>query len=569
MYELVNQIDPQKFYSLSKQAFDEMLLSGITTVGEFHYFHHDFQNGAERNYNFDDIIIKAATDSGIRLVLLNTFYQRGGFGIPLSEAQKRFETKNVNEYLCNLDRLAQTLNPKIQSLGIVAHSVRAADIEDILLLYKYHNLPFLSVQIHIFLSFNRAARIRKLPFHMHLEEQQKEIEDCLKATKKSPLRLLIDSLESIGENSLENFTAVHLTQTSSELFHEFSAKRGNVVICPLTEGNLGDGVPMFLENVSEQTKKKNFPALSLGSDCNARIDFSEEMRWLEFSQRMKFSQRGMWVDLARSSRVADNLFHYATKGGARALGFPENSIGEICVGAKADFCALRFFSENSDDKKNILDTFIFGGLSVGNVGEKRNFIEISGVCVGGEWKEKKNISHPPFTSLLQQISSPSSLQPEISQKLPPVVSLAVELISISSLSGSEGPMATFLTDYLSSRDYHVINQRVGKTDRFNIFAAPKSSRDKHVTVLLNTHIDTVPPYFPASVDLVNQLIRGRGACDTKSIIAAQLCAAELLRKEGIDDFGAKKNFLRCNKIFRRVVVRRRGRSGPHWYESCQ
>jgi formimidoylglutamate deiminase len=196
---------------------------------------------------------------------------------------------------------------------------------------------------------------------MHLEEQPREIEDCLAATGRTPAQWCLDRLAADNR-----FTAIHCTHTSTESLGRLIAAGANVCACPLTEGNLGDGIRALTES-SGATR-----ATCLGSDSNARIDFIEEMRWLEYAQRLARGQRGCLAD--GSGGLAVPLFGCATAYGARALGL---NAGSIEPGATADFASLDLDHPTLAGwrEETLLDTVIFGG-DAGLI--KR-------VCVGGRW----------------------------------------------------------------------------------------------------------------------------------------------------------------------------------------
>ena len=342
MYGLVDGMDEERLFALSSQAFREMLASGITTVGEFHYLHHDRRR---EGYAFDPVVLQAAAQVGIRIVLLSAFYKEGGIGKPLSAAQERFRSRSPEEYWEAFDALAERLDPATQTLGAVVHSVRAAGLDDL-------------VSVH-------AESVRRgLPFHMHLEEQRLEIEDCRSAYGATPMALLNERLQFD-----ERFCAVHCTHTEPSDMERFLAAGGNVCICPLTEANLGDGIPELGSAFVDG-------ALSLGTDSNARISFPEEMRWLEYGQRLRSEGRGVLRD--REGQVARVALAAATSGGARALGL---DCGALRVGAWADFLTLDLDAPALAgwEDGSLLDAFVFGaGTEV-----------ISEVCVGGRWTEAR------------------------------------------------------------------------------------------------------------------------------------------------------------------------------------
>lgn len=343
MYELVDRMDAATLLALAGQAYREMLAAGITTVGEFHYLHHD---ASAAGYAFDELMLQAAADAGIRIVLLNAYYGTGGCDRPLTGGQKRFHTGGIDEYWQQMDRLEATLDGRTQSLGTVAHSIRAASLDEIADLHE-------------------TATRRHLVFHMHLEEQTREIEACLAAYGKPPMALLNERL-AIDPR----FTAVHCTHTALSDLEEFLAAGGNVCLCPLTEGNLGDGVP----NVRQIVKRHG--RICLGTDSNARISMTEEMRWLEYVQRLITRSRGVCVD--ESGRVAPYLWRAATVNGARALGI---RAGSIEPGHAADLITLDLSAPSlagwSDE--TLLDSFIFGGGAEA----------VGATCVAGRWVYSK------------------------------------------------------------------------------------------------------------------------------------------------------------------------------------
>jgi len=208
MYELVASLDVEAARGAYVRAFSEMRDAGITTVGEFHYLHHA---GDGPDYAFDRVVLEAARAVGIRLALLNVFYATGGIGPELAGAQRRFRSEGLAGYWAQLDRLNGMRDPALQSLGVVAHSIRAVPLGDI-------------AELHA-----EAAR-RRLPFHMHVEEQPGEIEESVAAYGRRPMAALLDTLTTTG-----NFTAVHCTHTDPADMGRFLAAGGTV-----TNGSLTD-----------------------------------------------------------------------------------------------------------------------------------------------------------------------------------------------------------------------------------------------------------------------------------------------------------------------------------------
>ncbi|KAK5965821.1 5-methylthioadenosine/S-adenosylhomocysteine deaminase, partial [Trichostrongylus colubriformis] len=182
-----------------------------------------------------------------------------------------------------------------------AHSARAVSFDNIRKLYKF-------------------AVEKNLAFHIHLEEQPKEIEDCMRflGEKKGPSDVLLETLE-IGAL----FTAVHATYTPLSNVKKLTRCGANVVICPCTEGYLGDGIPHVIDNQH----------ISFGTDCNNRISFLEEMRWACYTQQMRHNSRSV------GALSASRLLHNATMGGARSLSV-DNVTGSIEIGKQLDFVSF-------------------------------------------------------------------------------------------------------------------------------------------------------------------------------------------------------------------------------------
>jgi formimidoylglutamate deiminase len=339
MYRLVESLSAETLYDLSRQAFREMLRCGITCVGEFHYVHHDHSG---EGFALDEIILNAARDAGIRMVLLQTYYQIGGIGRPLEGGQRRFRCDSPRKFWRQFDRLAgQPGNPRI-SFGAAVHSVRAATIADL-------------VSIH-------AESVRRgLVFHIHVEEQRREIDDCTAAYGLAPMALLNQRLEVD-----ERLTAVHCTHTTPEDLRAFVQSGGSICLCPTTEGNLGDGIPDIAAIRSAAG------VICLGTDSNVRLCPTEDMRWLEYVQRLRSESRGVLTD--DEGRVASNLFRMATESGARSLGL---NCGSIAAGNLADFVTLDLKAPPLAgwSPETLLDGWVFG------TGED----VVDGVCVGGTW----------------------------------------------------------------------------------------------------------------------------------------------------------------------------------------
>ena len=301
MYKLVGELTVDSFTEMCVDSFSEMRSAGITTVGEFHYLHHD----QEEDFAMDQAVLDAANEVGIRIVVLHGFYAHGGFGISTSGGQKRFKTSCIDNWWKQLDDLTSSVDGNMQRVGTVAHSVRAVDIESIVA------IALGSIQ-------------RGMPMHIHLEEQRQEIETCLEAHGVTPMALLNDAIEVSPM-----VTAIHCTHTSPADMEQWLSTGGNVCLCPLTEANLADGLCDMHRIV------KQGGCISLGTDSNARISMLEEMRWMEYAQRICREERGVCVD--QVGNMANFLLEAATLNGARSLGLQS---GKIQVGKLADFTVI-------------------------------------------------------------------------------------------------------------------------------------------------------------------------------------------------------------------------------------
>lgn len=300
MYELVDSLDEARLFELSRATFREMRRAGITTVGEFHYVHH--VDPAAADFRLDAAVIEAARAAGIRLVLLESYYRTGGPGRPLEGGQRRFDGVSPERFLAHCEQLATALDPQRESFGLAPHSLRAVAPDDLAVLAA------------------EASR-RGWPLHIHLEEQRREIEECLAAWGRRPVDLAVEAVGSHGGCA----TGIHLTHTGEDDLARLFALGWTMALCPLTEGNLGDGLP----SVGDVAPPRH---LALGSDSNLRISMVENLRWLEAVQRLRTERRGVLGE-----RPALELLRAATVGGARSLAV---AAGAIAPGQWADFLAI-------------------------------------------------------------------------------------------------------------------------------------------------------------------------------------------------------------------------------------
>jgi formimidoylglutamate deiminase len=309
MYLAANKLSPEAVYHVSRMAFLEMALSGITTVGEFHYLHHAAGGAAydDRNLLAAQVLL-AAHEVGLRIALLRTAYVRSNFGKPASEWQKRFVTPRVERFIDDTEALREVVprlcRPGSAWVGVAPHSVRAVPLDYLTQVAGY-------------------AQANNLPLHMHVAEQPAEVETCLQEHGRRPVELL-------HEHGLldSRFTGIHAVHISADEVRYLGEARSNVAACPTTERNLGDGVAPARDLFQAGA------GICFGSDSNVQIDLLEDARGLEYHLRMKQLERVILAPDDAPDALAKRLFRSATETGTESVGGPG---GALEVGRPADF----------------------------------------------------------------------------------------------------------------------------------------------------------------------------------------------------------------------------------------
>ena len=310
MYRLVQLLAPEDVEAIARHLYIEMLKHGYTTVAEFHYLHNDrdgrpYADKAE----MANRIVGAAGDGGIALTLLPVLYAHGGFGHRvLSPAQRRFggDPAFVLELLREV--AAFHLPNALLRLGVAPHSVRAVD-------------ALLLTEI-----VDAATRLDPtLPIHMHVSEQVGEVTECIETQGTTPLAWVRDLVE-IGPR----WCFIHATHLTQLEMKSLAATGASVGLCPTTEANLGDGIFEFTPWFEARRP------WSIGGDSHVAVSPFEELRALEYSQRLRHRVRNVIAD-EDSPDVAANLWLGAAAGGAQSTGQPT---GMIAVGRRADFVVL-------------------------------------------------------------------------------------------------------------------------------------------------------------------------------------------------------------------------------------
>ncbi|GFM62699.1 formimidoylglutamate deiminase [Pseudomonas cichorii] len=344
MYRLVGKISAPQVGVIARQLYIEMLKGGFTSVAEFHYVHQDtngkpYADPAELALQ----ISQAATSAGIGLTLLPVLYSHSGFGGQApNEGQRRF-IHSTESYLDLQARLRPVIAAQAaQNLGLCFHSLRAVTPQQI--------------------GEVLAASDRQCPVHIHIAEQQKEVDDCLSWSGRRPLQWLYENVPVD-----QRWCLVHATHAEPDEV-ALMAQSGSVAgLCLTTEANLGDGIFPAVDYIARGGR------WGIGSDSHVSVSVVEELRWLEYGQRLRDQRRNR---LYRSDQpmVGRTLFDAALSGGAQALG---QSIGRLEAGQRADWVVLDgsdpYLATASGDA--ILNRWLFAG------GDR----QVRDVLVNGRW----------------------------------------------------------------------------------------------------------------------------------------------------------------------------------------
>ncbi|MGB3626278.1 MAG: formimidoylglutamate deiminase [Henriciella sp.] len=336
LYNFIRVAAPEDIEAISALAFAEMLEGGFTRVCEFHYLHNDpagwpYADPAEMAGR----IVQAAEAAGIGLTLLPVFYAQAGFGgQPPSDGQKRFlnAVDSFDRLIDRAGRHCERLEGAV--LGVAPHSLRAVTPEQLAAVCA--------------LQPNR-------PIHIHIAEQVKEVEACLEWSGARPVEWLLEHADVD-----DHWCLVHATHTSETEQRQLAMSGAVAGICPVTEANLGDGIfdlPVFLEAGGR---------FGVGSDSNVSIDASDELRLLEYGQRLRFRQRNV-INTGSGGSSGRMLYEAALEGGNRASG----TSAQLAPGHSADILVLAPSEvlPATDANDAILDEWVFrrGKASISEV----------------------------------------------------------------------------------------------------------------------------------------------------------------------------------------------------------
>jgi formimidoylglutamate deiminase len=353
MYALANRIEPEDLQIVATQLFVEMLKSGYTSVAEFHYLHRAAPGARFLDVNpLWEAVSNAAHTAGIGLTFLPTLYQSSDFGgQPLKPEQARFFL-DTDEFLRAVERRIgderradnRASNHMLRT-GAAFHSLRAVPLDHL----------------------RRAALALRgidasMPVHIHVAEQMLEVRACERATGRRPIELLLDQ-----ELLTPHWCVVHATHATAVELEGLVAAGAAVCVSISTEANLGDG---FFDAARFFNMNGR---LCVGSDSQSTVSPAEELRWLEYQQRLRKRRRGV-LAAESESHVGTRLWRDAALNGARALG---QAVGSIAVGCRADWLVLddQHPSMAGASADTVLDRLLFAG------GDQA----IRHVMVGGQW----------------------------------------------------------------------------------------------------------------------------------------------------------------------------------------
>jgi formimidoylglutamate deiminase len=349
MYDFVGRLTPATLEAIASQLYVEMLKSGYTAVAEFHYLHHEADGRPYADLaEMSERILAAAKTAGIGITHLPVLYNASGFGgKPVGADQRRF-LNDPARFLRLIEGLRSRHrdDPQIR-IGIAPHSLRAVTPE--------------TLQEAV---VGLASMDGDAPIHIHIAEQTKEVEDCLAWSRQRPVEWLLEHQPVDRRWCLVH--ATHMTGSETRNFAKSGAVAG---LCPTTEANLGDG---FFPAGKYLAHGGRF---GIGSDSHISVSPIEELRWLEYGQRLVTRRRNLLApDSPSGSHIGAAIYRGALDGGALALG---RDIGRIAVGARADLLVLDLNSPNLIGKTG--DTLIDAMIFAGNLNPVRD------VMVGGRF----------------------------------------------------------------------------------------------------------------------------------------------------------------------------------------
>jgi formimidoylglutamate deiminase len=290
MYQCALSVDPEQMENIAAMLYTEMLRNGYTHVCEFHYLHHDKNGKPYLNLaEMGERLLVAAKRAGIRITLIPVFYQRGGFGKAAQPRQRRFLSAHTTEYLKLLDASLKLVQQYEHArLGFSVHSLRAVNFEDIIETF--------------------SATSSALPFHIHVAEQLKEVSECVDACGARPMQWVLDHLPVS-----DRFNLVHSTHLDEGELKRVASSGATVVLCPSTEGNLGDGIFPMREYCQANGR------WCIGTDSHIGLQPLEELRMVDYRQRITSHLRNTFQSNAAMYMVNESTIRGRLAAGKKSI----------------------------------------------------------------------------------------------------------------------------------------------------------------------------------------------------------------------------------------------------------
>lgn len=349
MYNCALSMTPDQVEATATMLYTEMIRKGYTHVAEFHYLHHDKTGKPYSNpVEMGERLIAAALTAGINITLIPILYKTGNFGEVPQPRQRRFISQKIDSYLLLLQETAKVVSSNPNSrLGFGIHSLRAVELTDIIT------------------TFQEGPKT--IPFHLHAAEQLKEVEDCLAYCNRRPIEWILESLPVS-----DRFHLVHCTHMNDFEVSALAKTGANVVLCPGTEGNLGDGI----FRLSDYAKYGG--NWSIGTDSHISLNPLEDLRWLDYAQRLVTHKRNIF------DHPAHVLITKALHSGRKAM---EDTISRKFFEVKSPFDAVVFDGDSpllaKSGSANLLSSILY----------TCDASDILGTIINGKWVVKDQRHH--------------------------------------------------------------------------------------------------------------------------------------------------------------------------------
>ena len=338
MYDFVQRLTPEQYEAIGAFVYLEMIKSGMTAVGEFHYVHHAPDGSRYTNHaEMSDRLIVAAEHAGIAITMLPVLYAHAGIGLPPRDEQRRFVHTDVDDFLALVDHLRRgNANHANVRLGIAIHSLRAVAPDE------------LAVAVEATLAADPAARL-----HIHVSEQPREVEEIRAGLGARPVEWMLHNTDLN-----EHWTLVHSTHVNTDECRGLAESGAVAGLCPMTEATLGDGIFPLVDYHRQGGR------WGIGTDSHYSTSTADELRVLECGQRLAAGKRNLIAspDTQVTCHSGRRLLDLALAGGRQSLGY---ETGVLAAGMRADLVML-----DADDPAlighgpaTVLDAWILSGHS--------------------------------------------------------------------------------------------------------------------------------------------------------------------------------------------------------------